>query len=67
MRSLNAALLLIATTGAKALALGPDEFVAAKRLNCVLAQDSLGYFDGLISGIPGQDACRHTVPAAQLC
>ncbi|MAL96622.1 MAG: hypothetical protein CME40_16235 [Haliea sp.] len=26
-----------------ALALGPDEFAAARRLTCVLAQDSLGY------------------------
>lgn len=88
MRSLVAALLLIATTQVQALALGPDEFVAAKRLSCVLAQDSLGYlneddfaaltddvleeydaadgdviyakalgyFDGLMFGIPEQDA-----------
>ncbi len=88
MRLLAAALLLIATGQAQALALGPDEFAAAKRLSCVLAQDSLGYldeadyaaltddvleeyetadgdvifakalgyFDGLMFGIPEQDA-----------
>ena len=88
MRLLIAAMLLIATTQVQALALGPDEFVAAKRLSCVLAQDSLGYlneddfaaltddvlepydaadgdviyakalgyFDGLMFGIPEQDA-----------
>lgn len=35
--------LLLLAGRASALALGPDEFAAAKRLSCVLAQDSLGY------------------------
>ncbi len=87
MRLLVATLLLITTSQVHALALGPDEFAAAKRLSCVLAQDSLGYlndddyaaltddvldeydvadgdvifakalgyFDGLMFGIPEQD------------
>ncbi len=82
------ALLTLLAGKANALALGPDEFDAAKRLSCVLAQDSLGYlteqdyeqltdevldefeaeqgdvvyakalgyFDGLMFGIPEQDA-----------
>ncbi|MBN7797965.1 hypothetical protein [Parahaliea mediterranea] len=36
-------LLAAASLQASALALGPDEFVAARQLTCVLAQDSLGY------------------------
>jgi hypothetical protein len=30
---------------AGALAMGPDEFAAARQLTCVLAQESLGYLD----------------------
>ncbi len=88
MRLLVTALLLITSIQVQALALGPDDFAAAKRLSCVLAQDSLGYlseddyaaltdevleeydatdgdviyakalgyFDGLMFGIPEQDA-----------
>ncbi len=88
MRLFISALLLIISVQVQALALGPDEFAAAKRLSCVLAQDSLGYlseddylaltdevleeydaidgdviyakalgyFDGLMFGIPEQDA-----------
>ncbi|QIB67239.1 hypothetical protein [Kineobactrum salinum] len=80
-------LLTLLSSRASALALGPEEFAAAKRLSCVLAQDSLGYltekdyqqltdevldefeaeqgdviyakalgyFDGLMFGIPEQD------------
>lgn len=43
MRLIIAALLLITTVQAQALALGPDEFIAAKQLSCVLAHDALGY------------------------
>jgi len=35
--------LLSGSTASQALALGPDEFAAARQLTCVLAQDSLGY------------------------
>lgn len=38
-----AVLLSAGALQAQALALGPDEFVAARQLTCVLAQDSLGY------------------------
>ena len=31
--------------GARALSLGPDEFVAAREVTCILAQDALGYLD----------------------
>lgn len=87
-RLLFAGLLLgLMTQPVAALSLGPDEFAAAKRLTCVLAQDSLGYlseqeyveltdqvleeleaesgdvvyakalgyFDGLMFGIPEED------------
>ena len=40
-----AAILLVLPLSASALSLGPDEFAAAKRLTCVLAQDSLGYLE----------------------
>jgi hypothetical protein len=30
---------------ASALAMGPDEFAAARQLTCVLAQETLGYLD----------------------
>ena len=43
MRTILTVLLLVATSHAFALALGPDDFAAAKRLTCVLAQDTLGY------------------------
>lgn len=36
---------ILASSGVQALALGPDEFAAAERLTCVLAQQSLGYLD----------------------
>ncbi|TXS92810.1 hypothetical protein FV139_12630 [Parahaliea maris] len=81
-------LLPLVALRAQALSLGPDEFVAARHLTCVLAQDSLGYltpddfevlssevldsyepeegdviyakalgyFDGLMFGLPEQDA-----------
>ena len=38
-----AAALLVGSNLSQALALGPDEFTAARQLTCVLAQDSLGY------------------------
>ena len=34
------------SANAQSLALGPDEFVAARNLACVLAQESLGYLAG---------------------
>ena len=37
--------LALSSLSAKALALGPDEFAAARQLTCVLAQDSLGYLN----------------------
>ena len=40
-----AALLLAGSGFSQALALGPDEFAAARQLTCVLAQDSLGYLN----------------------
>jgi len=78
---------LFLAQGARALSLGPDEFVAAREVTCILAQDALGYlgeedfnalldsalesfdatqgdviyakalgyFDGLMFGIPGGD------------
>ena len=33
------------SSGSLALSLGPDEFAAAERLTCVLAQQSLGYLN----------------------
>ena len=35
----------LAGSGAQALSLGPEEFAAADRLTCVLAQQSLGYLN----------------------
>lgn len=43
MRSLFSVLVMVTATQVQALSLGPDEFAAAKRLTCVLAQESLGY------------------------
>ena len=40
-----AAALLAGSSLSQALALGPDEFTAARQLTCVLAQDSLGYLN----------------------
>lgn len=37
---------ILSSSGAQALSLGPDEFAAAERLTCVLAQQSLGYLEG---------------------
>ncbi len=34
---------LLLASQARALALGPEDFAAAKQLTCVLAQESLGY------------------------
>jgi len=34
---------VLASSGVRALSLGPDEFAAAEHLTCVLAQQSLGY------------------------
>ena len=42
-KTLLALMLLAASATSQALALGPDEFAAARQLTCVLAQDSLGY------------------------
>lgn len=85
-----ACLLSVLAMRANALALGPDEFAAARQLSCVLAQESLGYlsdddfaeltdevladydqvegdviyakalgyFDGLMFGLPEQDAAQ---------
>ncbi len=36
---------MLTNTGVQALSLGPDEFAAAERLTCVLAQQSLGYLN----------------------
>jgi len=47
MKNSVAFLLSLALTGlsvdARSLAMGPDEFVAARNLTCVLAQETLGY------------------------
>ncbi len=96
--------LALAGAQAQALALGPDEFAAARQLTCVLAQDSLGYlseddfvamtdelledydqvdgdviyakalgyFDGLMFGLPEGDASQingrlHTFLESQAC
>ena len=40
-----AAAMLAGSSLSQALALGPDEFAAARQLSCVLAQDSLGYLN----------------------
>jgi hypothetical protein len=40
-----AVVLLAGSSLSQALALGPDEFAAARQLTCVLAQDSLGYLN----------------------
>lgn len=49
------ALGLCLADGARALSLGPDEFVAAREVTCILAQDALGYlgeddFNTLLDG-----------------
>ncbi|MHA7816803.1 MAG: hypothetical protein ACX93N_10025 [Pseudohaliea sp.] len=49
------ALGLFLAQGARALSLGPDEFVAAREVTCILAQDALGYlreddFNTLLDG-----------------
>ncbi|WP_144244403.1 hypothetical protein [Pseudohaliea rubra] len=49
------ALGLFLAQGARALSLGPDEFVAARQVTCILAQDALGYlgedaFNTLLDG-----------------
>lgn len=36
---------ILASSESQALSLGPDEFAAAERLTCVLAQQSLGYLN----------------------
>jgi len=44
LQSIGLALVLAsASINTSALAMGPDEFVAARQLTCVLAQESLGY------------------------
>lgn len=44
LRKLGLGLLLVfGSTQAVALAMGPDEFAAARMLTCVLAQETLGY------------------------
>ena len=43
LRAIAVLLCVLLSTQASALSLGPDEFASAKRLTCVLAQDSLGY------------------------
>lgn len=45
MQWLPVLLLALAAGRAHALALGPDEFAAARQLTCVLAQESLGYLN----------------------
>jgi len=45
-RALPLLLSLLGSTTAHSLAMGPDEFVAARNLTCVLAQESLGYLTG---------------------
>ena len=83
-------LLTVCAVGAQALELGPEDFVAARSMTCVLAQESLGflsedefsaaaesvmagydqaqgdviyakaigYFDGLMFGLPADDAAE---------
>ncbi len=36
--------LVLGSSQASALAMGPDQFAAARQLTCVLAQETLGYF-----------------------
>ena len=87
LSGLALAALLLGAGAAQGLAMGPDEFGAARRLTCVLAQESLGYlsekeygeltsevlegfdaaesdvvyakalgyYDGLMFGLPGSD------------
>ena len=44
LRNLGMALALLAgSSQASALAMGPDQFAAARQLTCVLAQETLGY------------------------